>query len=148
MGGRITEYYIKDHKEPDGSEFVIAKDPKFQIDFDGQTEKAVELTRGQGFDFNIIEDKDTIPFSAYNLVNFSSSYNADTKTVIFEAPSIDGKFTIQKKFQFFPSENYFKFHLTLKNKTSETIHISPTKSDVYFRSFSSLGPILKKKERL
>lgn len=146
LGGRITEYYIKDHKEPDGSEFVIAKDPKFQIEFDGQTEKAVELTRGQGFDFNIIEDKDTIPFSAYNLVNFSSSYNAETKTVIFEAPSLDGKFTIQKKFQFFPSENYFKFHLTLKNRTAETIHISPTKSDVYFRSFSSLGPILKKKE--
>lgn len=146
LGGRITEYYIKDHKEPDGSDFTIAKDPKFQIEFDGQTEKAVELTRGQGFDFNIIEDKDTIPFSAYNLVNFSSNYNAETKTVTFEAPSLDGKFTIQKKFQFFPSENYFKFHLTLKNRTSETIHISPTKSDVYFRSFSSLGPILKKKE--
>ncbi|WP_039937004.1 membrane protein insertase YidC [Leptospira terpstrae] len=146
LGGRITEYYIKDHKEPDGSEFAIAKDPKFEIEFDGKKEKAVELSRGQGFDFNIIEDKDTIPFSAYNLVNFSSSYNAETKTVIFEAPSLDGKFTIQKKFQFFPSENYFKFHLTLKNRTNETINISPSKSDVYFRSFSSLGPVLKKKE--
>lgn len=146
LGGRITEYYIKDHKEPDGSEFAIAKDPKFEIEFDGKKEKAVELTRGQGFDFNIIEDKDTIPFSAYNLVNFSSSYNAETKTVIFETPSLDGKFTIQKKFQFFPSENYFKFHLTLKNRTNETINVSPTKSDVYFRSFSSLGPVLKKKE--
>ncbi len=40
LGGRITEYYIKDHKEPDGSEFIIAKDPKFQIEFEWNFRKS------------------------------------------------------------------------------------------------------------
>lgn len=146
LGGRITKYYIKDHKEPDGSEFVIAKDPKFQIDFDGQMEKAVELSRGQGFDFNLIDDKELIPFSPYNQINFSSSYDENTKTIVFESPSVDGKYTIQKKFQFFPSENYFKFRLNVKNRSNETIKLSSGDSDIYLRSFSSLGPVLKKKE--
>lgn len=47
LGGRITEYYIKDHKEPDGSEFAIAKDPKFEIEFDGKKERLL----------NSLEDK-------------------------------------------------------------------------------------------
>lgn len=146
LGGRITEYYIKDHKEPDGSEFIIAKDPKFQIEFDGISEKAVELSRGQGFDFNLIDDKDMIPFSPFNLINFSSSYDEKLKLVTFEAPSPDGKYVVQKRFQFFPSENYFKFSLKIKNKSNETIKLSSGNSDIYLRSFGSLGPILKKKE--
>ncbi|MDF3819821.1 membrane protein insertase YidC [Leptospira sp. 96542] len=146
MGGRITEYYIKDHKEPDGSEFIIAKDPKFQIEFDGKTEKAVELSRGKGFDFNLIDDIDTIPSSPYNAINFNSKYDESTKTITFEAPSLDGKYTIQKQFQFFPSENYFKFKLSLKNISSETIKLAAGNSDLYLRSFGSLGPLLKNKE--
>lgn len=146
LGGRITKYYVRNHKEPDGSDFIIARDAKFEILFDGQTERAVELSRGQGFDFNIILDKETIPFSPYNLVNFSSSYDPQNRILIFEAPSLDGKYTIQKRFQFFTSENYFTFQLKIKNKSQETINISPEKSDLYFRSFGSLGPILKAKE--
>ncbi len=146
LGGRITEYYIRNHKEPDGSDFVIARDPKFEINFDGQVERAVELSRYQGFDFNLIEDKETIPFSPYNKINFASSYEDATKTIVFEAPSLDGKYSIQKRFQFFPSENYFKFNLVLKNLTKDTITLSSSNSDIYFRSFGSLGPLLKNRE--
>ncbi|WP_246047421.1 membrane protein insertase YidC [Leptospira ognonensis] len=146
LGGRITEYYIRNHKEPDGSEFLIAKDPKFKINFDGTEEYAVELSRFEGFDFNLISDKETIPYSPYNNVNFATSFDEATKTIVFEAPSPDGKYTIQKKFQFFPSENYFKFHLKVKNQTKETITLASGASEMYLRSFGSLGPILKKRE--
>ncbi len=146
LGGRITEYYIRNHKEPDGSEFIIAKDPKFKINFEGTEEYAVELSRFEGFDFNLINDKDTIPYSPYNNVNFASAYDEKTKTIIFEAPSLDGKYIIQKTFQFFPSENYFKFYLKLKNISKETVTIASTNSEVYLRSFGSLGPLLKNRE--
>jgi YidC/Oxa1 family membrane protein insertase len=146
LGGRITEYYIKNHKEPDGSEFIIAKDPKFKINFDGTEEYAVELSRMEGFDFNLISDKETIPYSPYNNINFATSFDEATKTIVFEAPSTDGKYTIQKKFQFFPTENYFKFHLTVKNQSKETITLASSASEIYLRTFGSLGPILKKRE--
>lgn len=146
LGGRITEYYIRNHKEADGSDFIIAKDPKFEINFDGQTEHAVELSRFEGFDFNIIEDKDGIPYSRYNKINFVSSYDDASKTITFEAPSLDGKYLIQKKFQFFPTENYFKFNLTLKNLSKETVTLASSSSEAFFRSFGSLGPVLKGKE--
>jgi YidC/Oxa1 family membrane protein insertase len=146
LGGRITEYYIRNHKEPDGSEFIIAKDPKFKISFDGVEEYAVELSRFEGFDFNLIDNKETIPYSPYNNVNFASSFDEKTKTLVFVAPSTDGKYTIEKKYQFFPSENYFKFHLTIKNQSKETITIASSNSEMYLRSFGSLGPILKNRE--
>ncbi len=146
LGGRITEYYIRNHKEPDGSEFIIAKDPKFKINFEGTEEYAVELSRFEGFDFNLIPDKETIPYSPYNNVNFSSSYDENTKTILFEAPSTDGKYTIRKKYQFFPSENYFKFSLSVKNVSKDILSLASSNSEMYFRSFGSLGPMLKKRE--
>ncbi|GBF51078.1 preprotein translocase subunit YidC [Leptospira ryugenii] len=146
LGGRITEFYIRNHKEPDGTDFVIAKDPKFEVEFDGKKELAVELSRFKGFDFNLIEDKDAIPFSPYNQVNFTSSYDDATKTVTFSAPSIDGTYLIQKVYRFFPQENYFTFNLYLKNTSKETITIASSTKERYLRSFGSLGPILKNKE--
>ncbi|MDZ4728016.1 MAG: membrane protein insertase YidC [Leptospira sp.] len=146
LGGRITEYYIRNHKEPDGSEFVIAKDQKFKIDFDGKEEYAVELSRFEGFDFNLIDSKESIPFSPYNSINFASSYDEATRTITFQAPSVDGKYLVQKEFRFFPSENYFKFKLVLKNLSKDTITLASANSELYLRSFGSLGPILKNRE--
>ncbi len=143
LGGRISKFYIKNHKEVDGSTLQIVKDPKFKVDFDGESFLAVELSRFEGFDFNLIESKDEVPNSIFNQINFDSSFDAQNNLVTFSALAPDGSYRIKKTFQFFPSENYFKFNLEIQNPTKNTVELSSASKEIFLRSFGSLGPILK-----
>jgi YidC/Oxa1 family membrane protein insertase len=139
LGGRIEHFYLKDYKDMDGKPVKVAKLDK-EITFDRQSYKAIELSRGMGFDFNLITSKEEIPSSLYNQVNFSSNYNESSKKLVFEAKSIDGKFIIRKTYTFFTDENFFAFTLELVNPNTEAVLISSSNSPYYFRSFGSLGP--------
>jgi YidC/Oxa1 family membrane protein insertase len=146
LGGRISKFYIKNHKEVDGSVLQIVKAPKFKVDFDGESFLAVELSRFEGFDFNLIDSKNEIPNSNFNQVNFESSFNPETNTVVFTGIAPDGTYRVKKTFQFFPTENYFKFNLEIINPTKNTVELSSSEKDIYLRSFGSLGPILKERK--
>ncbi|MCC5816562.1 MAG: membrane protein insertase YidC [Leptospira sp.] len=149
LGGRISQFYIKNHLEPDGNILEIVKDPKrHTIEFDGESYMAIEISRNNGFDFNPIFAKDDIPDSEFNYKNFASLVNEESLEYNFESLSNDGSYTLIKKYRFFPKENYFIFHLEIKNNTKEKLILANTKNPLYLRSFGSLGPITKTKDEM
>jgi YidC/Oxa1 family membrane protein insertase len=144
LGGRIEKFYIQNHKEPDGSELQILKDSKkHTIVFDNKEYAAIEISREQGFDFNLISDKEKIPYSNYTTTNFASIYDEEKMTLKFEALSEDKSYLIKKEFRFFPNENYFLYKMELVNQTKSELVIANTKKPIYLRSFGSLGPFNK-----
>lgn len=143
LGGKISEYYIRNHKEPDGTDFNFVKDDKFKTKFDEEDILAVELSRFEGFDFNIINNRDSIPNSEFNSILFQTDFKPEQKRISFVGLSPDGKYKIHKTYQFFDTENYFKFTFKLENISKDTIELSNSEKDIYLRSFSSLGPVLK-----
>ncbi len=141
LGGRIEKFYVKNHKEADGTEVIIAKDSSDEIQFNGQTFKAVEISRGQGFDFNYGYSPNEAVLSLYNSTNFTSEQDTQKNSIVFTTPSLDGKVILKKTFTFFEKENYFKFKLTILNDKNQDVSIASDSTPVFFRSFGSLGPI-------
>jgi YidC/Oxa1 family membrane protein insertase len=149
LGGRIERFYIQNHPEPDGSELQILKDPaRHTIEFNGKQYMAIEISRNAGFDFNPIFDKEQIPVSVFNNLLFSASESEEGKKIEFSAPSPNGSFVLKKIYQFFPKENYFKFDLEIINLKNEKLVFAQKKQPIYFRSFGSLGPLLRPLEEL
>ncbi|MDX1957059.1 MAG: membrane protein insertase YidC [Leptospiraceae bacterium] len=141
LGGRIQKFYVKNHLNPDGSETLVAKTESDTVEFNGQKYRAIEVSREQGFDFNLISSENEIANSIYNQILFNMNYDASTKTISFETISLDKKYLIRKEYSFFEKENYFKFKLTLTNTGKETLVLSTSKDPIYFRTFGSLGPV-------
>ncbi|WCL49007.1 membrane protein insertase YidC [Leptospira sp. GIMC2001] len=144
LGGKINQFYIKNHKEPDGTELQIVKDPdKHTIEFDGEKYQAIEISRGNGFDFNPIFDKENIPSSDFNGINFAGSFDKENLTITFEGLSLDKSYLLRKIFKFFPDENYFSYKMEIVNRSNNVITLADKKRNLYFRSFGSLGPVTK-----
>lgn len=141
LGGRILKYYIKNYKSADGDDVVVAKTADSEIEFQGKKYHAIEISRSRGFDFNLIQDKNKIPFSYFNKINFATEYDAEKQKLTFRAPSADNRFIYEKSFQFFEKENYFLVDITLKNNTEGDLAIASEQNPLYLRSFSSLGPM-------
>jgi len=149
LGARIEEFYIKNHLEPDGTELKILKDPtKHTIEFNGESYVAIEISRNKGFDFNPLFHTDSIPESPYNYLNFNCKQSDDSFRVECESLSPDEGYSIQKVYTFFPRENYFLFRWSLKNRTNQGYLVASPRNPAYFRSFGSLGPVIKKREEL
>lgn len=149
LGGRIETFYIKNHLEPDGTELQILKDPKkHTIEFNGEQHMAIEISRNKGFDFNPILDKEDIPESVFNGINFTSQFDPETQTVVFEGVSPDKTYSLVKTYQFFPKENYFLFDLKVVNLTKGKLVVADRKNPIYFRSFGSLGPLTKSEDEM
>lgn len=141
LGGRIEKFFIQNHPDPDGTEIQILKDEKkHSVEFNGTTRKAIEISRGNGFDFNPLSDKERIPYSMFNEVNFTSKYDPETMTAVFEALSPDKSYSLVKTYKFFPKENYFIFNLEVINRTQQKLTLGDRKNPLFFRSFGSLGP--------
>ncbi|MBE7412106.1 MAG: membrane protein insertase YidC [Leptospiraceae bacterium] len=140
LGGRIEKFYIRNYKDLNNEEVRIIKSDKEMIEFQGNQYKAIEISRGKGFDFNPSFTKDEIASSPFNTLNFISNFDEQNKTLTFQVLSPDKKYSITKEYKFFPEENYFKFKLTINNKDKNTIVLADSKDNVFFRSFGSLGP--------
>ncbi|NCN09278.1 MAG: membrane protein insertase YidC [Leptospira sp.] len=144
LGGRVEKFFIQNHKEPDGSELQILKDPKkHTITFENQEYVAIEISRQQGFDFNLIADQEKIPYSSFNERNFSSSFDEAKMTYEFQIQSDDKSYILKKIYQFFPNENYFIYKMEIRNLTNSSLVLASPKNPLYLRSFGSLGPFTK-----
>jgi YidC/Oxa1 family membrane protein insertase len=144
LGGRIEKFYIQNHKEPDGSELQILKDPKkHTITFENQEYVAIEISRQQGFDFNFIADQDKIPYSFFNERNFASSFDEKTMTYEFQIQSDDKSYILKKQYRFFPNENYFLYKMEITNLSNSSLVLASPKNPLFLRSFGSLGPFTK-----
>ncbi len=140
-GGRIEKYFIKNYKDLDGKEVKIAKDPSHEVEFNKEKYRAIEITRGQGFDFNIGYTEIEAILSPYNQVLFEFEENEKELLYSFSSLSLDESFQIKKEYKFFPEENYFLFNLSFKNLTSQELSIASEIRPIYLRSFGSLGPV-------
>ncbi len=139
-GGRIKKFYVKNYKDMDGKDVIIAKGENDTVQFEGQTFKAIEVSREKGFDFNIIESQEEIPMSPYSQIVYDSEFDQSKLTAVFKTLSSDRKYTIQKKYSFFPNENYFKFSISFTNPGKEEIQIFKEKP-AFLKNFGSLGPV-------
>lgn len=146
LGGRIQNFYIQDHKDADGKLVRIAREEGDFAEINGKKEPAIELSRGDGFDFNFIQEKSTIPSSPWNGVNFQRVASQNPNEIILSATSPDRKYQLQKTFTFFPTENYYKLKISWKNLTKDSISLATRENPLYFRSYGSLGPLQKKQE--
>lgn len=140
-GGRIEKFYVKNYNDLDGKEVKIVKKDSDAIEFKGNKYKAIEISRGKGFDFNLGDDKEKIPSSIYNKISFKPTFNEQENLLIFEAESLDKKYLIRKEYKFFPQDNYFKFKLVLQNLTNEDLIVSNPEKPLYLRTFGSMGPV-------
>lgn len=140
-GGRIEKYFIKNYKDLDGKEVKIAKDPSFEVLFNNEKYLAIEITRGQGFDFNLGYTEMEAVYSPYNQIPFEFSINEQELHYSFSTTSLDQSFKITKEYKFFPEENYFLFNLSFSNLTNQEVTVASETKPIYFRSFGSLGPV-------
>lgn len=140
-GGRIEKYFIKNYKDLDGKEVKIAKDASHEIEFNNQKYRAIEISRGQGFDFNLGYTEMEAILSPYNQIGFEFYVNEKELLYSFFTNSLDESFEIKKEYKFFPEENYFLFNLSFKNLTSQELSIATETRPIYLRSFGSLGPV-------
>ena len=140
LGGRIEKFYARNYLDLEGGEVKLMKKEETPVTFDGKQYKAVEISRGKGFDFNPVLSRDTMNNSYFNNVNFSSSWDEKEMKLVFEAPYADKKFSIRKVFRFFPKEHYFKFDLVINNHTNGVLELATGSKEYFFKSFSSLGP--------
>ena len=140
LGGKIEKFYVKNYKHKDGSDVLITKDESTLVEFNGEKINAVEISRFQGFEFNQISSPEDSYGSPSSKINFSSLEDKENNKYIFEASDQNSKLKIKKEFQFFSSENYFKFKYSITNSGSTTEVIGTPNNPFYFRSFSSLGP--------
>ena len=141
LGGRIEKFYVKNYNDLDGKEVKIIKTENEFVTFKGEKYKAIEISREKGFDFNFVNNKEEVASSLYNHINFNSEFDEKNNTLSFEVISLDKKYIIKKVYTFFPTENYFKFNLTFKNTTNDKLILASTSEPLYFRSYSSLGPV-------
>ncbi|MEM4270870.1 MAG: preprotein translocase YidC, partial [Candidatus Pacearchaeota archaeon] len=140
-GGRIEKYFVKNYKDLDGKEVKIAKDASHEIEFNKEKYRAIEISRGQGFDFNLGYTEMEAIFSPYNQIPFEFDINEKELLYAFSSKSLDESFEIKKEYKFFPDENYFLFNLSFKNLTSQELSIASETRPIYLRSFGSLGPV-------
>ncbi|MCB1178802.1 MAG: membrane protein insertase YidC [Leptospiraceae bacterium] len=143
MGGRIEAFYVKNHKDTDGTDVLVAKTEEDEIEFNGEKYRAIEITRNNGFDFNFAYSPEEAVFSPYNNLNFSAEYDSEKKIATFSSPSLDGKVTLQKQYIFYENENYFRFKYTIINDNDEEITLSADSTPLFLRTIGSLGPIKK-----
>lgn len=149
LGARIEEFYIRNHPEPDGTELKILKDPsKHKILFNDKEFIAIEISRGKGFDFNPIWDKDTIPNSFLNSIHFNCRNQESEYLISCKAPIPNSKAILTKNYHFYPKENYFRFELIIENPTNEKIYLATNQQPLFFRSFGSLGPLVKPEKEM
>jgi len=140
LGGRIEKFYVRNYKDLNNEEVRIVKSDKETIEFQGNKYKAIEISRGKGFDFNPSFSKDEAASSPFNNLNFNSSFDEKNQLITFQILSPDKKYLITKEYRFFPEENYFKFKLTIDNKDKYNLILANPKDNIFFRSFGSLGP--------
>jgi YidC/Oxa1 family membrane protein insertase len=140
-GARIVKFYIKNYKDLDGKDVLVAKDDRDLITFNREQFRAIEISRGLGFDFNIGSTPGEAILSPYNTIVFAEVPSDDPNVLIFSTPSLDGSFNIIKEYKFFPAENYFLFSLRFQNLTNSELSIANELRPAYFRSFGSLGPV-------
>ncbi len=146
VGGRIEKFYIKNYPDLEGNEVRIIKNENEFIsfsngEFGNGKFKAIEISREKGFDFAITDNKNELSSSLYNFINFTPIFDEKNKVLNFTTDSVDKKFIITKTYSFFQNENYFKFNLNLKNKTTEKLIVASREKPIYFRPFGSLGPV-------
>jgi YidC/Oxa1 family membrane protein insertase len=139
LGGRIEEFYIKNYADNDGNEVQIIKNEKDHIDFADQKFPAIEISRGQGFDFNISDYAENVFNTHWNQSLYQMDVSQDGKNIKFTAKDPSNKFSLTKEYQFFEKENYFLFKLHITNLTNSKVVLNDG-HDVFLRSFSSLGP--------
>ncbi|TGK03000.1 membrane protein insertase YidC [Leptospira langatensis] len=144
LGGRIQKFYIKNHKDIEGGEINIARADFEEIDVDGQKVKAIELSRGKGFDYNFSHRKEEVADSEWNKINFKAEEDKGNRTVTFYATK-DGVL-LKKVFRFFPTENYFKSEITVTNLGKDKLYFGDRTKPAYLRTFGSLGPMPQGRE--
>lgn len=145
LGGRIEKFYIKNYKDLEGNEVLIAKNDSTKIKFNNEEFKAVEISRNKGFDFNPAFSREEILSMPFANINFYPTFDEKNLVLTFDGTSQNGKLKIRKEFKFFKNENYFKFSLHLQNSSSAPFP-SPGENNLFLKSFSSLGPIRNEKE--
>ncbi|TGK07009.1 membrane protein insertase YidC [Leptospira semungkisensis] len=144
LGGRIEKFYIKNYKDIEGNEINIARADYQEIEVDGKKVKAIELSRGKGFDFNFSHKKEEVAHSEWNKINFKAEEDKENRTVTFYATK-DGVL-LKKVFRFFPTENYFKSEITVTNLGKEKLYFGDREKPAYLRTFGSLGPLPQTRE--
>ncbi|MEM7180689.1 MAG: membrane protein insertase YidC [Spirochaetota bacterium] len=146
LGGRIEKYYIKNYKSKSGGDVKVAKTPEDSVEFQGQKYQAIEVSRERGFDFNPIQDKNEIPFSRFNKMNFAVSYDETKLSLTYTSPSPDDSYIYEKMYRFFPKENYFLFTVKITNQTNGDLVLGSQESPFLLRGFSSLGPLAPREQ--
>ena len=145
LGGRIEKLYIKNYKDLEGNTVEIAR-TEDKVSFDGQDYSAIEISRQKGFDFNPAFSREEVLSNPLNATNFNASFDAKNLVLAFDAVA-PNKIKIRKEFKFFENENYFKFTLYMQNSGTQEFVVSQN-DNLYFKSFSSLGPLRDKQEIL
>ena len=140
-GGRIEKYYIKNYKNMDGTEVLIAKDENMSVQWEKETYKAVEISRDLGFDFNPSEEIDYIPSSPFNHVNFAVEKDPANNRVKFSTVLPGTTIRLDKEYIFYQKENYFRFKISYTNIGTEPSQIVTSGKPLLFRGFGSLGPL-------
>lgn len=150
-GGRISGMYIESHDQLKIPETVIATtgDPlakKYQ---------AIEITRGNGMDFQFHTYADSIYPGQLALPPLNDALfrlegvDHDDRTGVHEVrfslplrfvrkqPRIDHRLELIKVFRFLPAENYFRQITVLRNLEREPF-VYP--GDMFYKPFGDLGP--------
>ncbi|EQA35511.1 60Kd inner membrane protein [Leptospira inadai serovar Lyme str. 10] len=139
LGARIEKLYVKDYTSVEGKEVKVARADYEEIEVDGVKYKAIELSRGKGFDFNFSHNKESVASSEWNLINFRAEEDKANLTLVFSG--VKENITLKKTYRFFPKENYFKTEISVKNSGKEKLVFSQREKPAYLRTFGSLGPI-------
>ncbi|TGK11590.1 membrane protein insertase YidC [Leptospira fletcheri] len=144
LGARIEKLYIKDYTSSEGKEVKVARADYDEVEVEGAKYKAIELSRGKGFDFNFSDSKETIGFSDWNRINFKSE--EDKGNLKFTFTSSKDNVLLKKTFQFFPKENYFKTEISVTNIGKDKLAFSRREKPAYLRTFGSIGPVPQNRE--
>ncbi|MEI7011200.1 membrane protein insertase YidC [Leptospira licerasiae] len=139
LGGRIEKFYIRNYKDIEGNEINITRADFQEIEVEGEKIKAIELSRGKGFDFNFSHRKEDVATSEWNHLNFKAEENKEEQSITFTAA--EKGVLLKKVFRFFPHENYFKTEISITNLGKEKLYFGNREKPAYLRTFGSLGPI-------
>jgi YidC/Oxa1 family membrane protein insertase len=151
LGGRVTRFFLRNYQAKNRKHDFRRGNRVTELIINGKKEKALEITEGDGMNFQIFTKKSQIAKPMLDKANFrlqeisekNESKKVSRDEVVFSIRLRIGKDKIElnKVYKIFQGENFFHFSYSLRNLSKNVVYFGNNKSRYFLSYLHRLGPL-------